>query len=214
MFMKTLRKISSLQLVIIFTLCMCYWIALRIFSISSFDTEDDLIISLAKSKLKSRLHPEPTPRSTYATVKRGGDVRRGDAGKPSTHEFVEYKAKGLVTLHNLCIENEPNGTTIDVDTNQTVIQKMLVVYQAERDETRKVRVAHNENRPEAGTYDIHFYKRKRPEGFRFIEDYPAYFTVPSCTANLHHFWADSTEGLYKTLKYTNRLGSRIPNQVY
>ena len=133
--------------------------------------------------------------------------------RDSEHEYKEYIAKGVSTQHNLCIVDDSSGEKIEIAANVTVTRKILVVYSSAQYSLETVNVAHTDNRADGGRYQIHFQRENRSEHYRYIEDYPAYFITPSCTANLYHFWADSTAGLYKTLKFTNRLGSKIPNQV-
>ena len=203
MLAKLFRKISTLLLVLLVVFCVCFWVAIR-HHLNTTTHDEKVVSSLAGRQVDSKVvQKAPLMQNVVKTA----------SATDSEHQFKEYQGKEVKTLHNLCIEDDPSREPIEIAANVTVNKKILVVYSSTKDSLETMNVAHTENKPDDGLYQIHYYKGIRPEHFRYIEDYPAYFTTPSCTANLHHFWADSTEGLYKTLKFTNRLGSTVPNQV-
>ena len=195
MIIRATRRIKTVHLLLMTLLCMCYWVIPRQYSTPAAEVE--LASMEAHSNVAVNIRDTVEDRHIF----------------DSEHEFKQYSHKGLSTLHNLCIENDPSGEKIEIVLNQTVQRKILVVYSSNKDSNESLKVAHTINRPHAGKYEIQYKMQHRPDAFKYIEEYPAYFVVSSCTANLHHFWADSTEGLYLTLKRTNRLGSKIANQV-
>ena len=218
MLAKLFRGINTLHLAILSVICLCYWVAIRHYSDTM--TDEGVVLRLAGRQVDSKVHVTPdskveqeSPLMKNVVKATEQNVAKATKVIDSEHQFKEYKSRGIVTLHNLCIENDPSEEQIKVADNVTVTKKILVVYSSTRESVKTIKVARTENRPNDGHYRIHYHKGNRSEHFRYIEDYPGYFTTPSCTANLHHFWADSTEGLYKILKFTNRLGSKIPNQV-
>ena len=205
---KILREINILQFVLLSVICVCFCAAIRYYS----DTITDLnvVLSLAGRQMEDNVQTDPDVKQKEPPIQ---NVVNATNHRDSKHKFKEYKTRGITTLHNLCIEDDPSGKEIEIAANVMVSKKILVVYSSTQNAQKNMSVAHTGNRPKDGHYQVHYHKRSRPEHFQYIEDYPAYFTTPSCTANLHHFWADSTEGLYKILKLTNRLGSKVPNQV-
>ena len=208
MFPKVFRRVNKFLLVITSMACLCYWVAIR--PHSGTITGKNVVLWLAGRQVDSSVGEESKVKPKEPLIPM---VVKAIKVTDSEHEFKDYKMKGLATLHNLCIENDPTEERITIAANVTVTKKILVVYSSRNNSLETLNVSHTYNRPDDGSYQIHYHKGNRSQRFRYIEDYPAYFTTPSCTANLHHFWADSTEGLYKTLKFTNRLGSTVPNQV-
>ena len=63
-------------------------------------------------------------------------------------------------------------------------------------------------------YIFHFVLGPPPNSSLIITDYPAYFSITTCTGNLYHYWGDSIIQLYALLKQTGRLHSTVPNMVY
>ena len=142
-------------------------------------------------------------------------VHRSNNDLDLDHVFKPLNIRhDVVTFHNVCIEVDPRHENITVDVGVQVLRKIIHVYSSHQDEERRVKVRANNNRRSQGYYRIKFLKKERPASFTYIREYPAYFLIPSCTANLHHFWADGAEGLYNVMKRTNRIGSKVANQLY
>ncbi len=62
--------------------------------------------------------------------------------------------------------------------------------------------------------DTFFILGPPPNSSFIITDYPAYFSITTCTGNLYHYWGDSIIQLYALLQQTGRLHSTVPNMVY
>ena len=219
-------KLSSTSVAIIGLLCICFWCSssyVRFINQVQGHDSDPLDIHVGTNTWRVNLSSAQLEEwsieqsdELFGKSNWSADelVERSSASDPQ-HKFKPLnQGRSVVTFHDVCIENDPSMDQVQVDMGVTARRKIIKVYSSSRNEVRNVKVGVNSNRLALGQYKISFSTDRRPSNFTLIEDYPAYFLIPSCTANLHHFWADGAEGLYKIMKLTNRLGSKVANQLY
>ena len=225
MFCKGFRRINKKHFVVLSVFCLYFWVSNQRYPDTIKDRNyvsflagrqvdskvgDDLKESLAGQQANSKVGEDSKVKQKASLIQ---NEKKAAQATDEEHQFKDYNTKHVTTLHNLCIETDPSGKKIDIAAKVKVNTKILAVYSSTNDTVESIKVAHSRFKPHDGRYEIHYHKENRPEHYRYIEDYPAYFTSLSCPSNLHHFWQDSSEGLYRLLKLTNRLGSKVPNQV-
>ena len=140
--------------------------------------------------------------------------------------FQDIYDKGVFTFHDLCIEPAPpHWSSIEFDvTKHTsdgkitsrhvhIPAKHLVVYNAPMEVNIKIRVAVGPNIVN-NFWWITFVKESVPPQNHVIRNHTAFFVIPTCEGNLHHFWQDHVISLYSTMKATKRLNSSVPNQLF
>ena len=127
--------------------------------------------------------------------------------------FIVCLGDGIITFRDVCIEEDMFEVPIEVESGRKVTAKKIIIYNSYGDSPFKFTVAATSNRPDH-FYWVYFNHSSIPPSHHYISDYPAYFAIPACTGNIHHFWVDFFLGLYGALNVTNRLDSHIANQLY
>ena len=135
------------------------------------------------------------------------------------HRFNQIYMKGVLILHNLCIEQDPYHRKVEVQkrlklgTHLDMKKKVLVVYNAKRSVTNVHKVGAHSN-VRVRDWEIMYRPGPPPSGVTVIDSHVAYFMTTSCDGNLWLFFEDSLRGLYSVIKRTNRLHSKEKNIVY
>ena len=114
---------------------------------------------------------------------------------------VFEEADKVAIFYDLCIEPDNNGGI------------KLVSYNCNQTKTHNITVKAGFHVPEQeDQWTIYTTTQARPKtGLDFNT---AFFVTGTCEGNFHHFWLDSTWGLYGAMKKTGMLGSKIPSQLY
>jgi len=93
--------------------------------------------------------------------------------------------------------------------NQTT--KIIVYNSFYRDGLQRLHVHGSENSL-WNYWDIHYHRGRIPSSHT-VHDSTAFFVVPTCPANLHHFWVDEFVPLYSVVSRVNRLHQGANNQI-
>lgn len=142
--------------------------------------------------------------------------------------FKPVYGHGVYTFTDICIEDNPPGwdnATFDVVNelpNGTTVTrrvqlatKHLVGYNSIFNCNIRIKVNAGPNvRDSDKVWWITFLKKPVPADRVVVTNHTAFFVLPTCEGNLHHFWQDCTFGLYGAMKATSRLGSEVPNQLF
>ena len=131
--------------------------------------------------------------------------------------FYPVNDRGVYSFWNVCIEavRTPQVKKINVSGKTLLYNetKRIVVYNSYyRDGDQRLNVAGSAN-CYSHEWDVTFTRRPIPSGHTF---YPvtAFFVIPTCPANFHHFWIDEFVPLYAVIKQGNRLKAGSENRLF
>lgn len=139
--------------------------------------------------------------------------------KDPSHRFHPFMMKGVLILHNVCIQPDPKRRKVEVQkrlklgTHLNMSRNVLVAYNAKRTTTQVHKVGAHSN-VRVRDWEIMYKTGSPPKGVTVIDSHDAYFMTTSCDGNLWLFFEDSLRGLYSVVKRTNRLESKEKNTVY
>ena len=128
------------------------------------------------------------------------------------HEFKPYTGNGVFTYRHVCFEIIEEFSGIAVDLNHVAWKKRIVVYNAPENKKIQLKVAADPF-TQIFTWPIEFRKQNIPDDYVTVP-YPAYFQTFSQPGNLYHLMEDTLHGTFGVIKKTNRLNSKVRNQVY
>ena len=135
------------------------------------------------------------------------------------HRFQNINMKGVLILHDVCIEPDPHHRKVEVQkrlnlgSHLDMKRNVLVVYNAHRSMTNNHKVGAHSN-VRVRDWEVMYRSDPLPKGVTVIESHDAYFMTSSCDGNLWLFFEDTLRGLYTVIKRTNRLHSKEKNIVY
>ena len=132
------------------------------------------------------------------------------------HSRPKFCAVQVYSFWNVCIEalHTPVTQTMDyygqkIYFNETA--KIIVYNSFYRDGLQRLHVYGSAN-SKWNNWDVHFRRGRMPSSHTFHNS-TAFFVVPTCPANLHHFWVDEFVPLYSVVSRVNRLYPGANNQV-
>lgn len=123
-----------------------------------------------------------------------------------------FLCKQVYTFHNVCIEALQTPVTRVFNRkfyyNETA---KITIYNLHREGLHHVHVAGSRNSL-WNHWDVHFRQGNIPSSHK-LHNGTVFFVVPTCPANLHHFWTDEFVPLYSVVKHNDRLYPGANNQI-
>lgn len=131
--------------------------------------------------------------------------------------FHPVNDKGVYSFWNVCIEAVRTPQVKQINVNGKILlyneTKRIVVYNSfYRDGDQRLFVVGSSN-SYSHEWDITFTRRSIPNSHNF-HPVTAFFVIPTCPANFHHFWIDEFVPLYTVIKQGNRLKAGSESRLF
>ena len=127
--------------------------------------------------------------------------------------FNAINEQGVYSFWNVCIEYPGYFNEVSVDgTTYNETQRIVIYNSFYEDGQRTLSVSASGN-AKIASWEVLFRQGSIPPTHTFHKA-TAFFNIPTCPSNLHHFWVDQFVALFNVVRRSNKLNQNAKNHLF